>query len=151
VFVITALWMGQTNLTIALAVGGLMVALALGYGVWGGPLARAVFPAVGAALLPLLLPSLAFRLADAWGLPNGPGLCLAACLFSGAAAAGFIGWVVRDVRQKRQAIIAASGLLAAVGGTMSCLRLGMMGVSPYLVGLALVLAPLLVARGRRVG
>lgn len=148
--VLVALWLQQgTTVAAALFFGALLVTLSLGYSLWGGPLARAVFPALGAALLPLAVPPLAFGVADRLGLPNSASLCFVSCLFSGAAAAGFLAWVARDVARGRRRLLTAAGLLAAVGGAVSCVQFGMDGVGPMILGLVATLTPItLLARPR---
>ena len=133
----------------ALTLGVVLVTFSLGYAVWGGPLARAVFPALGAALLPFTVPPLAFGVADRLGVPRSMELCFVTCLFSGVLAAGFLAWVVRGVVRGRRRLLAAAGLLAAVGGALSCVQFGMNGVGPMLLGLGATLTPIyLLARPR---
>ena len=124
-----------------LGVGALLVALSLGYGFWGRWLARAVFLGLGAALIPLVLPSVAMN----WGLARGVGdpatLCLVACVVSGGLAGAIIVWTSRWVTRGRRPILLAAGLLAAVGGALTCIQFETPGVLLLLSGLGLVLAP----------
>lgn len=151
--VFVVLWVHPyTTVATALALGALLVSLSLAYSVWGGPLARAVFPALGAALLPFALPPIAFRVAERLGLPMSAELCFVSCLVSGAAAAGFLAWVARGVVRGRRRLLVAAGFLAAVGGAMSCTQFGMNGVGPMLLGLGATLIPVyLLARPRPTG
>ena len=124
-----------------LGVGALLVALSLGYGFWGRRLARAVFLGLGAALIPLVLPSIAMNWAMARGVGDPATLCLAACVVSGGLAGVLIVWTSRRVTQGRRLILLAAGVLAAVGGALTCIQFETPGVLLLLAGLGLVLAP----------
>ena len=95
-----------------LVLGGVLVLLSFHSASRGGPFSRAVFPALGAALLPMSLPPLAFRLGAAWWRLTPEELCLWACLFSGAAAAGLLAFLTRRVDREPAH---SSGLLRAAG------------------------------------
>lgn len=124
-----------------LGLGALLVALSLGYGFWGQRLARAVFVGLGAALIPLVLPTLAMEWALARGVGDPATLCLAACLASGGLAGALIAWTSRRVTRGRRPILLAAGVLASVGGALTCIRFETPGVLLLLVGLGLVLVP----------
>lgn len=137
VVVALSLWRSVT----VLGVGALLVALSLGYGVWGRRLARAVFLGLGAALIPLILPSVAMHWALARGVSEFSALCFGACGVSGSLAGALIAWTSRSVTRGRRAVLLAAGGLAAVGGALTCIRFETPGVLLLLAGLGLVLTP----------
>ncbi len=130
---------GNVRLTLTLGVALAVTSAAL---VWrGGTAGKAVVPGLVAGLVSLAVPTLlspACALADG---PHGIRYCLLACTAGGLASGGVVAHFASRRIEDAGTFVAVAGSIAAVGGALGCMIVGLAGIASMLVGLGAVSLP----------
>ena len=131
-------WCGNVRLTLTLGVALAISSAAL---VWrGGTPGKAVVPGLIAGMVSLAVPTLlspACAIADG---PDGIRYCLLACAAGGLASGSVVAHFASR-RIDRTEFVAVAGSIAAAGGALGCMIVGMVGIASMLVGLCAVSLP----------
>jgi hypothetical protein len=134
-------------MTLALAVGGVLLPLSVGLSFAGRAPGRAVVPGLLAGGAALVMPLLVATVGHACFGPACMSLCLPACVVGGAIAGAVIARTA-TVQGRDPAFLAPALAIAALTGSLGCTISGAAGVIGMLAGVVAAGTPLLVAARR---